>query len=160
MRRARIAHVVGPAVERARSAVVLAVGEALVLGVAAAGLAAALDLPAPSAVGFAAGVLSLFTYVGITLGAIPMLLLTLGFRSLLTAVVLLVAVVTLQVVDSLVVRPWVAARTVEVGLLVPWVVALIGYAVYGIGGAAYGAVFAVLGLALLDRLELANQAGA
>ena len=38
--------------------------------------------PAPSAVGFTAGVLSLFPHVGLTLGCIPLLLLTLGFRSL------------------------------------------------------------------------------
>ena len=49
-----------------------------------------LDLPAPSAIGFFAGVASLFPHVGLTLGAIPMLLLTLGFRSLFAAIVLLV----------------------------------------------------------------------
>lgn len=159
-RRARVAHIVGPAVGRARSAVIFAVGEALLVGLGVAAVAAALDLPAPSAVGFAAGVLSLFPHVGLTIGAIPMLLLALGFRSLPTAMALLAVVLALQLVDSLVVRPRLAARSVEIGLFVPWVVALVGYAVYGVGGAAYGTAFALFGLAILDRLEGANAAGA
>jgi len=156
-RRARIADVVGPAVSRARSAAIFAVGESLLVGLAVAGVASALDLPAPSAVGFAAGVLSLFPHVGLTVGTIPLLLLALGFRSLPTALVLLAVVLSLQVVDSLVVRPRLAARSVEIGLVVPWIVALVGYAVYGVGGAAYATAYAIFGLAILDRLEQANQ---
>ena len=155
-RRARIADVVGPAVSRARSAVIFAVAESLLVALAVAGVAGALDLPAPSAVGFSAGVLSLFPHVGLTIGTIPLLLLALGFRSLPTALVLLVVVLSLQVVDSLVVRPRLAARSVEIGLVVPWVVALVGYAVYGVGGAAYATAYAIFGLAILDRLDQAN----
>jgi len=158
LRRGRIANVVGPAVGRARSAVVFAVGEALLVGLAVAAVAAVLDLPAPSALGFAAGVLSLFPYVGLAVGTIPLLLVALGFRSLLTALGLLAVVLVLQVVDALVVRPRLAARSVEIGLVVPWVVALVGYSVYGIGGAAYATAFAVFGLAVLDRLDDENRA--
>jgi len=159
-RRTRIARIVGPAVSRARSALLFALGEALLVGLAVGAVAAALDLPAPSAVGVAAGLLSLFPHVGLTLGAIPMLLLALGFRSLPTALALLAVVLVLQVVDSLVVRPRLATRSLEIGLVVPWVVALVGYAVYGLGGAAYATVYAVFGLAILDRLEAANAARA
>ncbi len=84
-RRRRIAEVVGPAVKRARSAVIFTVGESLLVGLGVAGVAVVLDLPAPSAVGFAAGVLALFPHVGLTIGTIPLLLLALGFRSLPTA---------------------------------------------------------------------------
>lgn len=159
-RRRRIAQIVGPAVGRARSAVVYSVGEALAVGLGVAAIAAALDLPAPTAVGFAAGVLSLFPHVGLTAGAIPMLLLTLGFRSLPTAIGMLVVVLTLQVADSMVVRPRLAARSVDVGLLVPSVVALLGYAVYGVGGAAYATAYAIFGLAVLDRLRARQDADA
>jgi len=158
VRRARLAHIVGPAVQRARSAIVLAVAEGLVVGLIVGGVATALDLPAPSAVGFAAGVLALFPYVGITIGAIPLLLLALAFRSLPTSLALLAVVIAVQLVDSMVVRPRAAARSVDLGLLVPWVTALLGYAVYGIGGAAYGTAIAIFGLALLDRIEAANLA--
>lgn len=158
LRRARTAAVIGPAVQRARLAAVFAIAEALWVGLAVGALAAALDLPAPSAVGFTAGVLSLFPYVGFTLGTIPLLLLTLGFRSLFAAVALLILILTLQLLDSMLIRPRVAQRSVDVGLVVPWVVALLGYAVYGVGGAAYGVAFAVFGLAVLDRLDAANRA--
>jgi predicted PurR-regulated permease PerM len=158
VRRARTAAIIGPAVQRARLAVIFAIAEALWVGLAVGALASALDLPAPSAVGFTAGVLSLFPYVGLMVGTIPLLLLTLGFRSLLAAVVLLILILTLQVLDSMLIRPRVAEGSVDVGLLVPWVVALIGYAVYGVGGAAYGVAIAVFGLAVLDRLDAANRA--
>ena len=51
-----------------------------------------------------------------------------------------------------------AARSIHVGLAVPWVVALLGYSVYGVGGAAYAVAYALFGLAFLDRLEDANRA--
>lgn len=154
VKRAEIAAVVGPAVQRARSAVVFAVTISLFVALGVGGVAAALDLPAPSAVGFAAGVASLLPYVGITLGSVPLLLLTLGFRSLTAALVLLAVVLAVQVFDSLVIRPHAAAQSVDTGLVVPWAVALIGYAVYGPGAAAFGAMYAVFALALLDRLEI------
>jgi len=69
-----------------------------------------------------------------------------------------VIVVALQVLDSMTVRPRVAARSVKTGLAVPWIVALLGYSVYGVGGAAYGVAFALFGLAVLDRLDVANRA--
>ena len=160
VRRARTAHIVGPAVQRARTAAVFAIAEALWVGLLVGGASHALGLPAPSAVGFAAGVLSLFPHVGLVLGAIPMVLLTLGFRSLPAAVLVLVAIVVLQLLDSMLLRPRMAERSVDVGLAVPWVVALLGYSVYGVGGAAYGVAFALFGLAVLDRLEAENLARA
>ena len=104
--------------------------------------------------------LSLFPYVGLTLGTIPLLLLTLGFRSLFAAIVLLVIVVALQLADSMVLRPRMAAHSIHVGLAVPWVVALLGYSIYGIGGAAYAVAYALFGMALLDRIEAADRTDA
>ncbi len=152
-RRERVAEVVGPAVSKARSAVVLSVGSAVVVGVLSAAVASVLDLPAALAVGFTAGVLALLPHVGIVIGSVPLLLLSLGFRSALTAVLVGVVAVALQVLDSMVVRRWIARRSVDVGLFVPWVVVLVGYEVYGVGGAAYGLAFAIGGLAVLDQLH-------
>ena len=152
-RRERIAEVVGPAVANARAAVLSTAAVAAVVGTLAATVAAVLDLPAALAVGFAAGVLALLPHVGIVVGSVPLLLLSLGFRSALTAVVVGVVAVGLQALDSAVVRRWIARRSVDIGLFVPWVVALVGYEVYGVGGAAYGLAFAVGGLAILDQLR-------
>lgn len=157
-RRARTTLIVGAAAARARRAVLHTVVACLALGLVGTAVAEALDLPAPYAIGVALGVTAFLPHVGVLAGAVPLLLLTVGFRSATAAVVLLVAAVALQVFDSLVVRPHIARRSVEVGLVVPWVVALLGYSVYGVGGAAYGVVLAVFGLALLDRLEAANEA--
>ena len=157
-RRARTALIVGAAVTRARRAIVHTVAACIALGLAAAAVAAALDLPAPYAVGVAVGVTAILPHVGVLAGSVPMLLLTVGFRSGTAALVLGVVVVAVQAFDSLVVRPHIARRSVEVGLVVPWVVALLGYSVYGIGGAAYGVVLAVFAIAVLDRLEAANVA--
>jgi predicted PurR-regulated permease PerM len=156
-RRARTARVVGPAVAHARSAVLYGALEAVVVGCVVAAVATALDVPAPYAVGFTAGVLSLLPYVGLTLGCVPLLLLTLGFNSLFTAIFLLVVVIAAQLADSFLLRPHVARQSVEVGLLVPLVASLLGYAVYGIGGAVFATMYAVLGIALLDQLDRENR---
>lgn len=152
-RRTKIARIVGPAITRARAALMATVATSLAAGLVVTGIASALDLPAPSAVGFAAGLLSLLPHVGLTIGSIPLLLLALGFRSLPAALVLLLVVLTAQLLDSLVVRPRMAGASVEIGLVVPWVVALLGYSVYGVGGAAYASAYAVFGLAVLDQID-------
>ncbi len=160
LRAQRVTLIVGAALSRSRRAVLLTAALAIVLGLAGAGVAVLLDLPAPSAAGMSIAVAALFPHVGLLAGSVPLLLLTLGFRSGALALGLLVAVLVLQAVDSTVVRPWIARRSVHVGLLVPWVVGLLAYAVYGIGAAGYGMILAVFGAALLDRLEAANEARA
>lgn len=152
-RRRRIGSVTRTAVNRTRRAVMLTLGVALLLGLIATAVAQWLDLPAPSAVGFVVGVMALLPHVGLVVGAVPLLLLTVGFRSGTMAIVLAVVVVGLQAVDSLWMRPWVARRSVHIGLLVPWVVTLLAYSIYGIGAAAYSLVVAVFVLAVLDRLQ-------
>jgi len=156
-RRERVAAIVGPAVSMARGVIVHTVGSAVLVGVTVAGAASLLDLPAPSALGFVAGVFSILPHVGLAVGTVPALLLTVAFRSGTAAIVLAGAVVALQVADSVFLRPYIARRTVDVGLLIPWVVALLGYSIYGIGGAAYGLAYAVTGVAILDLLEQANE---
>ena len=155
-RAARIAGIVGPAVARARSAILYTVATGVGVGLIVSGLASVLDLPAPTALGFTAGVIALLPHLGVVTGSIPLLLMTVGFRSAAAAGVLLVIVVGLQVLDSVVIRRWTSHHGVDIGLLVPWVVALLGYAVYGIGGGAYGLCFAIVGLAVLDQLVIAD----
>ncbi len=156
-RRRRTVLVLGPAVSHARTAVLLNALEALVAGTVVAAIATALDVPAPLAVGFAAGVLSLFPHVGLVLGCIPLFLLTLASRSLLVALLLAAVVMAAQFADSFLLRPHIARQSVETGLLVPWVVALLGYTIYGIGGAVFGAIYAVFALAVLDQLDRENR---
>jgi putative heme transporter len=162
-RRRRVATIGGRALVRGRRAVLFTLGEGLIAGLAVGLTAAALGLPAPSALGLAAGLMALLPHVGLVLGALPFLLLMLGLRSDAATIALAVGVVIVQLIDSLVVRPWIADRSVHIGLLVPWVVALVGYTVYGVGGAAYSLAIAAFALAAVDeiqrRVEQAPAAG-
>src|SRR3546814_13573274 len=88
---------------------------------AVAGLAAVLDLPAPSALGFSVGVLSLLPHVGVVLGATPLLLLAVGGEPGNIAVAVVVLILALQITDSLVIRAFVSRRSLNIGLLAPWV---------------------------------------
>jgi predicted PurR-regulated permease PerM len=131
--------------------------QAVVVGTVVAAVATALDVPAPSAVGFAAGVMSVFPHVGIMLGCVPLLLLTLASNTLAFALLLTVLVIAAQIADTFVLGPHLASQSVDTGLLVPWVVALLGYTIYGIGGAVFGTIYAVFGLAVLDQLDRENR---
>jgi hypothetical protein len=66
-------------------------------------------------------------------------------------------VLAVQAGDSLWLRRRIAARSLDTGLLVPWIVAMVGYQVYGVGGALYGLVFAIGGLAVFDRMHELNE---
>ena len=156
-RRKRIGKVVGPAIARARSGILYTGAIAFTIGLVSAGVAELLGLPAAAAVGLTASVFALLPHVGILLGSVPLLLLSLGFKTSTTTILLALAVVVLQFVDSRYVRSWIATRSVEIGLFVPFVVALLGYEVYGIGGAAYGVAIAIGALAILDQLESKND---
>jgi predicted PurR-regulated permease PerM len=152
-RRAELVDVVSRALQRSRRAVLLTLAEGLLVGVVVGVAAGLADLPAPAALGLTAGVMALFPHVGLVLGTLPLILLVLALRSDVAAVVTVVLVLLAQLGDSYWLRRQVATRSVHVGLLVPWIVALVGYAVYGIGGAVYGAALAVFVLAVLDELE-------
>jgi putative heme transporter len=156
--REAVTEVVTRALNRSRRAVLLMVGEGLVVGLLVTGIAYLLDMPSPAALGFAAGLLAMLPHVGIVLGNLPLILLLLALRSDLAAIVAAVVVVACQLVDSYMVRRRISLYSVHVGLLVPWVVVLVGYAVYGVGGAAFALVFAVFGLAVLDELAARRRA--
>jgi predicted PurR-regulated permease PerM len=156
--REAVTDVVTTALNRSRRAVFLMVGEGLVVGLLVTGIAYLLDLPSSAAIGFAAGLLAMLPHVGIVLGNLPLILLLLALRSDLAAIVAAVVVIACQLVDSYIVRRRISLYSVHVGLLVPWVVVLVGYAVYGVGGAAFALVFAVFGLAVLDELAARRSA--
>ena len=56
----------------------------------------------------------------------------------------------MQVIDGLVLRWVVAPRSLSVGPAAILIALVVGFEVYGVGGAYYGAALAVLGVALLD----------
>jgi predicted PurR-regulated permease PerM len=155
-RRAEISQIVRAALQRSRRAILLTVAEGVLIGLVVTGVANLLDLPSPTALGLTAGVMAMLPHVGLVLGTLPLVLLVLALHSEIATVVTVLAVLAAQLLDSFRLRRIVAEHSVHVGLVVPWVVALVGYAVYGVGGAAYGIMLAVFALAVLDEM---NRAG-
>lgn len=155
-RRAGFNTVLTRAARRARAATIFTLAEALALGAVVSAIAAALGLPAPAALGVLAALLAVLPHLGIVLGSIPLLLLTLGLESGWAAVAVGAGAVGLQALDTILVRPRVE-RTVHVGLLVPWVVVLLAYDVYGVGAAAFGLGYAIFGLAVLDEMAVDDR---
>src|SRR5918995_1334899 len=157
--RRELTSIVTRALNRARRAVLLLLAEGLLVGLIVTGVAHLLDMPSATALGLAAGLLAMLPHVGVVLGNLPLILLLLALRSDLAAIVAAVVVVACQLVDSYLVRRRISQYSVHIGLLVPWVVVLVGYAVYGVGGAGYGLAFAVFGLAVLDEVDARRHAG-
>jgi predicted PurR-regulated permease PerM len=157
-RREGIESVVTRALRRSRRAILLTGAEGVVGGLAVAGAASLLDVPSPAALGLVAGVMATLPHVGLVLGAVPLILLVLALKSEVVTVVTVVVVLACQLGDSFWLRRRISLHSVHIGLLVPWVVALVAYEVYGVGGAAYGLALAVFGLAILD--ELAQRSAA
>ena len=110
-----------------------------------------IGVPAAFALGFAVGALTAIPLIGVLVGGIPAALLAFGLEDWAGFVVVAVLVI-LQAVEAAVVRPVVDTRTVRVGPTVAVIVALLGFELYGVGGAVYGVALAVIGLAALDEL--------
>jgi predicted PurR-regulated permease PerM len=149
-RRERLDRMVHVGVDRGRSYLWWALGQGWLVGLATFGLATVTDLPAPTLLGLFAGVAATVPYIGIVVGSLPAVMLTAGLESPFRGGVVLAVWVLAQVVETLVLRPWIDRRTLHVGPAIPVIVAAIGIEVYGIGGALYGAALVVLGLAMAD----------
>jgi putative heme transporter len=107
------------------------------------------DLPAPFVLALILGSLSAIPYIGAVLGGVPAVLVAAADpdeRVLFTVTAL---VVSLQVAEVLL-RRRLDPRTVRVGPALVLIVAIVGFQLYGYGGAAYAAVALVFVLALLD----------
>lgn len=87
-------------------------------------------------------------------------LLAAGFSSVTAAVVVLIGAVALQVFEARQVRPGVDRATMRIGPALPWIIGVIGYSVYGVGGALYGAAYGVFALAIVDAIGVHRRAAA
>ncbi len=151
-RRDRLRTVGSEAASRGRRYMLVVLAESIVNGLVVGVVCWLLDLPAAVSLGFAVGVMTVLPLIGVLVGGIPALLLAFGLPGWGAAVWMLVVLLPLQVVEVAVVRPVVDARTVRVGPTIPIVVGLLGFDLYGVGGAAYGIALAVIGMAALDAV--------
>jgi predicted PurR-regulated permease PerM len=149
--RARRIRTVGhTAASRGRRYLLVVIAESIVTGVTVGLVCWSFGLPATVSLGFLVGLLTVLPLIGIVVGGIPALLLTLGLIGWGHALILLIVLLVLQTIEALVIRPTVDVRTVRVGPTVPIVVGLLGFELYGVGGAGYGIAMAVIALAALD----------
>lgn len=111
-----------------------------------------LDLPAPFVLGLLVGWLGAIPYIGVIFGGLAPLLAAATDPHEFTYLVLVVLLVGLQTVEAVVIRPRVDKRTVRVGPALMLIGTLIGFELYGIGGAIYGTAVLVLLWAVLQAV--------
>jgi putative heme transporter len=139
------------AFRRARQYVSLVLVQAAAVGILGYLACKWADIPAPAPLALGLTVMSLLPNLGIILGALPILLLAYGFSDSNISVTLTVAFAALQSFSSHVVQPFIVRRSnLHVGPAIIAVAFLMGFELYGLGGALYAAALAVLGIAALD----------
>ncbi len=126
-------------------------------GVAAWLVFNAIALPAALSLSVLVGAFTMLPLVGVLIGGLPALLLAFGLGGWEDGGVVLAVLVVLQGIEAVLVRPRVDAVTLRVGPTVPIVAGLLGYELYGEGGAVHGVALAVIGLAMLDELGASDE---
>jgi predicted PurR-regulated permease PerM len=148
VRRARVERVAADAFGRWQHYLVASVAQAMAYGVVMWCICRALSIPAPTPLALVVAFLSIVPYMGLIVGALPALLIAAGLESFGRAGVLLVLVIVLQVVHIYLTQPAVVSRSLYVGPLVLVASIVLGYRVYGMGGAVFGSAIAVLAVAV------------
>ncbi len=152
-RRDRLRPALTEATRRTQIYVWASVAQGVVSGLAIWVAGLWLDVPAVGLVALFGALAAAVPYLGISVGWLPMLVLGLGTASGLQVGVAAGLAVALQVAEWLAWRRVVDDRSLHVGPGVPVIVAIVGFGIYGIGGAVYGCILTVLALALADQLS-------
>jgi predicted PurR-regulated permease PerM len=137
---------------RSRRYVHLVALQAIAVGLLVALIARLVGLPAAPVLGLIAGVLSLMPYIGIVFGGLPLVLLTAAVEPLRVTLAVAAAVVLLQAAALLSSRNLIHPRSVRVGPAPIVILSLIGLDAYGLGGAIFGGLIAVVLVATVDVL--------
>lgn len=147
----RVRTITRHAFRRARRYVVLALLQSVVVGFVGWVVCELVDIPAPAPLALALAAFALVPNIGVLVGALPILLLSAGLSTTGTAITVAATFFALQALSTLVVqRRIVRASGLYVGPAVVVIANLVGFELYGIGGALYGAAIAVFGVAAID----------
>lgn len=150
VRRRRVREVVRLGFNRGRTYALFAIAKAAVVGITAWALCYSEDVPAPIVLGVATAGLSIVPGFGICVGGLFALLLEAGLGTQGGAIRIAIGFVALQVADSFFTKGVVVPRSLVVGPAAVVIAVIVGFEVYGIGGAVYGAILAIFGVAMLD----------
>lgn len=156
-RAARVRAITLQAFRRSRSYVTYAIIQAVCVGLIAWGVCRYADLPAPIPLALAMAAMSLVPNLGILLGGLPMLLLTFSLDSYSWPIGVGIFILALQTFSSLIAQPLIVKHSgLYVGPAIVSIAGLIGFELYGIGGALYAAALVVMGVAVLDSAAESN----
>ena len=152
-RQAQVASVVYHSGGKARGYLLAVIAQTIVVTGVCGLVFQLLDLPAPLTLGLLVGALGAIPYFGMILGGFAPLLVSATAPSPgIAALVVAGVVLALQLIEAFVVRPRVDPQTVHVGPALVIVGVLVGFELYGIGGAVFGTALIVLGWAVLQSL--------
>lgn len=136
---------------RARNYVSLALLQSIVMGFLGFWACLWAGLPAAVPLGLTLAVATLIPAIGIVIGALPIILLAGGLTDPTTTSLLVVFFICLQIGSNFTIQPQIErAADLYVGPAIVAVAFLMGFELYGIGGAMYAAALFVLGTALID----------
>ncbi|HEX4489959.1 MAG TPA: AI-2E family transporter [Acidimicrobiia bacterium] len=159
VRRTRVEHIAADAFGRWQHYIVGSVLQGLAYGVVTWIVLRLLSVPAPTPLALVVAFISIVPYMGVILGSVPALLITAGLQSFGRAGVLLAIFVGLQLVHIWITQPEIVNHSLYVGPLVLVFTIVIGYRVYGMGGAVFGSAIAVLLVAVLQAASLEPETG-
>jgi putative heme transporter len=133
--------------------VALTLGRGVVAGAFAYLICHLAGLPGAFLLSLAVGVFALVPYVGVLVGSLPIVLLAVGLDpSAPRAVVLFAVFLAYQLAEAFLVQPRVDAHSIRIGPAISFLVAMVAFELYGIGGALYGLAVTVFVVAVLDEL--------
>ena len=148
--RERLREVARTGFARGRTYVLYGLAKAAVVGLAGWALCYWQDVPAPIVLGVAVAALSVVPGFGILVAGVFAVLLEAGLGTVEGVVWLVVAFGVLQAADVIFTRRVVVPRSLTVGPAVVVIAVIVGFEVYGIGGALFAAVLAIFAIAMLD----------
>ena len=150
--REHVGNLVHNVLVRSRRYVHLVVLQAIAIGLMVTLMARFVGLPAGPVLGLIAGVLSLIPYIGVVFGGLPLILLTAATEPLRMTVAVTVGVLVLQAAALVVSRRMIHPVSIRVGPSPIVILALIGLEAYGLGGAMFGGLVAVIIVTVVDVL--------
>lgn len=149
IRRDRVRRVIESSSARARRYLGGVIAQGLVVAGISFGAFRLVDLPASVALAAVVGVASVVPYVGVVAGFVPALLLSGAFEPASSTVVLSLLAAALQVASVATVRE-LSRRAMYAGPALTLFAVLIGFDVYGPGGAVFGMALAVFAIAVAE----------
>ena len=128
-----------------------AMAGAAVVGLVIWGVGAVLDVPSVGLFALFGAAASVVPYLGILVGWLPVVIVGVGVAPAWQVGLVALLAIGLQYLEATRWRPFVDGRSLYVGPALPIVGAVLGYAIYGVGGMIVTVILLIFGLAAADE---------